>query len=177
MSDDSATGNDAQISRLLMDLANTFDLTEPGANGSFAEDLLDAYALGVIERTLGAGRAADGSALEPNRGRYAEKKAASGEPVGVGLGNSGSDRMMSLLQVKGERTITPDLASSTYGLSQPAKNKANYFTYGSTGSGVKGEYSGAQNQPARPFWGFDSAIEEALTDLCEKRLAIALGSP
>jgi hypothetical protein len=170
----SATGNADQIGGLLMTLADIFDLTRPGATGSLAEDLLDAFALGVIDRTLG-GMAADGSALAPNRGEYGARKDAAGLPVGIGLGGGG-DRMLSLLQVRGERTITPDLAEVRYGVSTPARDKASYFTYGSSGSGVRGEYSGATGQPERPFWGFDAEIEAAIEDLCEKHLADTLDS-
>jgi len=165
-----AHGNDEAIGRLLRELYDTFDLTRPGRNGSFAEDLLDEFSTSVYARTVGEGQTPTGSALEANRGEYGKRKEARGLPVGIGLEASSTDRMLSLVQLRGERSIEPELATAVYGVSEPARNKASWFSFGATGSGVQGEFSGAKGQPARPFWGFDDEMTARLVALCEARI-------
>ena len=165
-----ATGNADEVIAALDALMDTFDLTLPGENGSFGEDLCDIFSQGVFDRTIGRELDADGNPLAPNRGKYGEHKRAEGLPVGIGTDPDRSEQMLSLVQLKGERDIQADHATIVYGTTQGAKDKANWFTYGSSGSSVYWEYSGAKNQPPRRFWDFDDDINSQLVARCEERL-------
>lgn len=165
-----ATSNADEIERLLAEMAGAFDMTRPGEEGSLGEDLLDIYALGVYERTVGSGLDVEGKPLAANRGRYGARKEERGLPVGIGLDATSTTTMLSLVQLKGTRDIKADLATSVYSTDQFAFDKANWFTYGSDGSSVYWEYSGARGQPQRPFWGFDDDIERQLVTRCDTHL-------
>jgi len=76
-----ASGNEEEIGRILRDLYDTFDLTRPGRNGSFAEDLLDEYATSVYARTVGEGQTPTGSGLAANRGGMASGRRPGASPT------------------------------------------------------------------------------------------------
>ena len=168
-----ASSNAADIREKIDRLINCFDLTLPGVNGSFAEDMMDEFSTGVYERCRNES-APDGSRWTENQGQYGTDKKDEGLPVGIGTDADRSDMMLSLVNLKGERTCTPDLATMTYGVTPTAKDKANWFTYGSSGSQIYWEYSGAKNQAPRPFWGFDDAIVTAIITVCQARIERAL---
>jgi hypothetical protein len=141
----------------------------PG-NGAptFGDELLDVYSGHVYERSVGAARAPDGSAWEDNRESTKRRKRTN--TVGVESGE-----MLSLEEIKGERSIGPDEATQVYGKSRAAKAKAEWFSRGSVENPAPVEspgcgHSGASNQPAREFWGLDSQAEDDMADHVRKHL-------
>jgi hypothetical protein len=169
-----ADGNIDEIEAMLVRLADTFDFTLPGEDGSFGEDLMDEFSTSVMDRTVGLGVTPEGKTLAANRGEYGEEKRDAGLPVGIGLDEDRSDQMLSLVNLKGERSVTPDMATMIFGVTPFARDKGNWFTYGTDGSSVSGEHSGAKDQPPRPFWGFDDEMTGRLVDMCEERLRRAI---
>lgn len=168
MTETGADSNSESINRLLERLCSTFDLTQPGTvEESFGRDLLSTTAVLIVSRTLGDQMDPDLNALSPNQGKYAEKKDKRGLPIGVGLDAQSNDRMLSLPQVQGEQTITPDQATMKYGVTDAARRKAQWFTAGSN-DGLGIEASGAANQPERPFYALDEVSEGELVVMCDE---------
>ena len=165
---DHTTSNADEIDRLLGELMTTFDLTRVGSSGQeLGRDMVAITALGIVDRTLGNQQDVDGEPLAENRGEYKKRKDRKGLPVGVGLAEQSGDRMLSLPQITGEVTVEPEQATMTYGQSEAARRKSQWFTAGSDGSqGI--EPSGAKNQPSRPFFALDQYIEAELVDLCDQ---------
>lgn len=165
---DHATSNLDEVERLLGELMTTFDLTRVGSSGQeLGRDMVSIAALGILDRTLGNAQDADGEPIAENRGEYRKRKDRKGLPVGVGLDEQTADRMLSLPQVTGEVSVEPEQATMTFGITEAARRKSQWFTAGSDGSqGI--EPSGAKNQPSRPFYALDEYIEAELVDLCDQ---------
>ena len=122
---DHATSNADEIDRLLAELMTTFDLTRVGSSGQeLGRDMVATTALGIVDRTLGNQQDVDGEELAANQGDYKKRKDKAGKPVGVGLAEQGSDRMLSLPQITGEVAIEPELCSMTYGITEAARRKS-----------------------------------------------------
>jgi hypothetical protein len=143
------------------------------AGGILGEELLDAAAMAILQRSIQQQSAPGGGAWAANATKYADYKQKKGvDRVGIGVSkataNDPSRRMLSLPQVQGRRTITAELAEAEYGMDDDANRKAQWFTAGSVGA--EGcEPSGATNQPPRPFYDLDEAdrqeIERRAEDL------------
>jgi hypothetical protein len=169
-----AQSNRGEIEDLLDRLAGGFNFETPGIDGrGLGEELLDVVAEGVIDRTLAEQAQPDGAPLAPNAPDYAKRPAKAGKPIGVLSGE-----MLSQLEVNGERWIDPERAEMTYG--QPgsgARRKAEWFTRGSAENPPGDiEHSGAEGQPARPFYALDDEIRARLGDRSSLALDEFLGS-
>lgn len=164
-----ADSNIEQVQRWLDQLGHVCDFDGPGATGgTFADELFDAYADHVYDRSVGAAKAPDGSNWEDNRESTKRRKTTN--TVGVESGE-----MLSLEQLKGVREIGPDEATLTYGTSQSARDKLNWFTRGSEENPAPADVpdcrpSGASNQPSREVWGMDEAIEREFAERVGARL-------
>lgn len=170
MSNDHATSNADEIDRLMAELIGTFDLTRPGSlTDSLGRDLVATAALGIAGRTIGDQQTPDLDPLEENQGEYKRRKEKAGKPIGIGLAPDSRDRMLALTNLTGEVSVEPDEASMTYGQTEIAKRKAQWFTAGSNG-GLGIEPSGAVNQPERPFYGLDEILEGELHALCDEHV-------
>ena len=137
------------------------------------EELLDEAAMAILSRSI-AQEAPGGSIWPANARAYADHKARRGvQLVGVGVSKATEEnpasRMLSLPQLQGRRTITPDSAEAEFGLDDAANRKGQRFTAGSAGE--EGcEPSGAKNQPPRPFFDLDEADREAIGRRAEELL-------
>ena len=109
-----------------------------------------------------------GTPLAPNRGKYGERKRAKGLIVGVGLRSKKAAQFPQMLletELAGEVAVTPDTAIMKYGRTPASRRKAGWFTAGATASGGM-EPSGAEGQPARPFYGLSAGTRAAISDEC-----------
>lgn len=163
----------ASASSNLPDIIRTLDRLSGGLaldRDGLGKDMLGAIAEGIADRSL-SGQASAAGAWDENRGKYGEAKRGRGLPIGVGLkkGEAGG-QMLSLLEIAGEQTITADEASMRYGTEDAARRKASWYTRGSSGPG-EGEVSGATDQPPRPFFELDPAIEAEVARRAEAALA------
>lgn len=137
-------GIDADLDRILEDLADEINLEAPAPGGSLGAEVLDIAAVGIAERSLKEQVAPDQSPWADNEPRYAARKG--GLPVGVLTGD-----MLSLVQLEGERDISPRKATARYGVTQEARDKAEWFTTGRDGLNAE-----------RPFYDLDPEIESAM---------------
>ena len=169
----SSFSNIEEIEKLFVGLADCLDFTAKGISGSIGEDALDAVALGISERSR-AEQAPDGESWAANRGKYKERKDRDDLPVGRGLKTpSGSpDVMLSLINLKGKRSISATEAVMAFGQSTAAEDKGKWFTNGSTGP--EGERSGAKNQLPRPFYAMTDADVEKVMNVAGEGLGIFL---
>ena len=148
---DHVSDNSDDLARRLNELSASIDFTRPGRNGSLGKTLIGIVHEAIVDRNLD--EADDTSSPWPaNQGKYGERKREEGLPVGVGLRSGG--QMISMVEIQGEIRVEPEIVESTYGTNQDARDKANWFTYGS--DGPDGLHSGATNQPPRPFYGMNS---------------------
>lgn len=156
------TSNIDEIERMFDSFDQSIDFTRPGREGSLGEDLLDDQALRISDRARQ--EEGPGGPWDANQGEYGERKRKRGLPVGRGMktADGSPDVMLSLVNLKGERSITPSEATMTFGVSQAAKDKGNYFTHGS--EGPDGLRSGAVGQPAREFFVLTPEDESEILD-------------
>ncbi len=157
-----ATSNADELSQLFERLMGTFDMTQPGSGAdTLGKDLVATTAMGILGRTINDQLDPDQEQLAANQGDYLKRKEKAGKPVGIGLAADSPERMLSLPQVVGEVEVEPDRVRMTYGKTEAAKRKAQWFTAGSNAS-LGMEPSGAQGQPERPFYALDEFIEGEL---------------
>jgi hypothetical protein len=168
------------VKKRLEALANAlrFDSTEDGqvvhdiATKCLGRDLAAHASVEITSRTLGAQEQADGSPLAANRGKYGQRKAKIGLPVGVGIkGKRSKGRpMISLVEVQGKVEIGDEGKTLTmrFGTSEDVRKKGEWFTNGST-KGI-GESSGAKGQPPRPFYQLDAALKAELVAMIENHV-------
>lgn len=152
-----------QVAQMLDELATLIDFTEPGANGSLGETLIDTVVGAIADRNAQEVDP-DGVSWDVNQGKYGQAKQERGLPIGVGLREGGE--MVSLQQLRGEVQITADEAIVRYGTDTEARRKAQWFTNGS--DGTDGEPSGASNQPPRPFFAMSDEDVDAVVDQTEQ---------
>lgn len=165
------TSNADEVAANLERLADCLDMTR-----GVGRDLLAYQATRIADRARDeAGPDGDWPA---NRGNYGERKRAKGLPVGVGLKQDGSARMLSLQEIAGEQEITPSSASMSFGTSTGTGDKGDWFTNGSaTGRDESGRFtsssaaSGATNQPPRPFYVITDEDEEGLIEIAGDAVA------
>lgn len=168
-----ATSNAAAVSAKLEALVRAVDFTHVGASQSLGRDCLAEVVQGILADAIGGQKSPDGATLAANHGKYGEAKRSRGLPVGIGMrrkkASTGSP-MLSEVEVAGTQDITPDTATLTYGRSELAKRKAQWFTAGSKAApGL--EPSGAANQPPRPFFGLSADSREAVMVVCRAFVA------
>jgi hypothetical protein len=166
---DSMSDNFDELRDDLEELVESIDFTRTGTQESLGKTLLGIVHEGISDRNR-SGVDPEGVGWPDNRGEYGERKRGVGIPVGVGLyarGRIGGE-MLSLVQVIGEVTIEPDSARSDYGVTDDARDKGNWFTYGS--AGPQGLRSGAAGQPPRPFYEMNEDDETAIMEAAAKWL-------
>ena len=130
--------------------ATAFDLTQ----GKLGESLCKAFTDGV-QASIEAGETPDGSTWPELSAEYAQWKARHfpGQPIGKAHG-----AMADPEQVAGDVIVFgPEAAFVTYGTTEEAREEAAAFQ------------EGDGHQPARPFWGFTAASQQAVGALLEAR--------
>ena len=171
----SSFSNIEEIEKLFVGLVDCLDFTGKGIDGSIGEDALDAVALGISERSR-AEQDPGGENWAANRGEYKARKDRKGLPVGRGLKtpDGSSDVMLSIVNLKGRRSISATEAVMEFGAagSTAAQKKGQWYTHGSTGS--DGERSGAKNQPPRGFYAMTDADVDKVADIAGEGLGIFL---
>lgn len=163
------TSNVDEIAEWLRSLGDCLDFTRPGIEGSVGKDMLIGQAYRIDERC--SREEGPTEAWAENQGKYAKKKDTLHLPVGIGIAPPSEERMLSILNLKGEQIITAKEATMIYGAAGSAsgpddpspRNKAAWFTNGS--EGADGERSGAKNQPDRPFYEYTEDDVEASVDI------------
>lgn len=152
----------------LITQASEFDFTSPGTQGAgLGNELLDIVAEGVYERSMNQQAAPDGTDWADNAESYKKRPEKDGKPISVLDGE-----MMSMVELRGERTIEPYEASMEYGTQKITRRKAQWFTRGSEENAPDDiEYSGAKDQPPRPFY----EIDDTITGQVNERVQQALG--
>lgn len=123
-----------------------------------AQEARTLIAARIRQRTVYQQLDKDGQPLEPNQGRYGERKQRRGIPIGIGLypdGGVGGD-MLSIQQLEGEMIATPTEAAIHYGDNLDDIQKADWFQEPESG-----------NQKAREFYELDDSDDDALGDLFE----------
>ena len=147
--------------KILADLrrhAAAFDL---GAD-KLGESLCAAFTDGV-QASIAAGEAPDGTRWDDLSDAYAARKAVThpGKPIGVAEGV-----MSDPAEVAGDVIVLgADAAMVTYGMTEEAREEAAAFQQGDP----------ARNRPARPFWGWTPASEQAVAALLAARLKKIVG--
>jgi len=154
------TSNLTSVAAALRELGQVFHLGRSGAGGRpLGDEMADVIAAGVQARTLEQQQSPSGGTLAANRGGYGRRKRARGVPVGVGLvGNDVGGEMLEFEQVRGQVAIGPNDLVMTAGLDADAKEKVEWFSEGNP----------ANNQPPRPFYELDAAIEGQIDDLLDQ---------
>lgn len=140
---------------LLLRLAEGFDLSSDGLGA----DLLGVVVERIVDRNAAQTDPA-GVDWAANRGKYGEAKQAQGLPVGVGLRGEHRGRMVSLVEVAGERDVSPDEATMEYGTSEESRTVAGYFTEGRPGI-----------QEPRPFYEMTEDDRDAVLRKAEEHLS------
>ena len=159
-----ASSNADAVTRRLLEFAASISFESRGASSSLGRDLLAAQAVDIRDETI-AGQSPDGSAIAANRGEFGRRQGCKGRPPGGGLrpsraGDAG--RMLSLVEVAGEQVITATTAQMSYGTIDRVRRVAHWFTAGASGD----DPSGAEGQPARPFFGIsDEARAKRLAEI------------
>jgi hypothetical protein len=173
MGESGATSNAGAVKAKLEAFVQSINFTTAGGQQSLGKDCLAAVAVGIRERTVDKQEQPSGQPLAPNRGKYRDKKARRGLPIGVGLrkgGRGDTGRMLSLVEVEGRQTIEPEVATMTFGKDDQSMQVAGWFTVGShPHSGIRP--SGAKNQPPRPFYAMDDALRAMVLDKCREFIA------
>lgn len=127
----------------------------------FGMDLMNVAAEGMFDQAM--------KEVDPDGVRwpelseaYAKAKAKSfpGEQIG-----EREHAMLTLAEFDGERAIEEHEASQTYGVSEHARQEAEWFIEGSE----------KQNRPPRPFYQFDAGTVKRLDEVVKKRGAKAFG--
>lgn len=154
-----ARSNLDSVAHWLRRMVEGFNFESPGIEGKgLANELLNVVADEITERTGNRQLDIDGGPLKPNAPAYAASTKKRGRPVGVLTGE-----MLSQREMHGTREILQYSARMSYGVTDFARKKAEWFTRGSEENGPEDiEYSGAQNQPPRPFYGMDDQIRDAV---------------
>jgi hypothetical protein len=164
-----------EVLAALNDLAHAADLDSPGDGApTLADELFDVAAEHTYDRAVGAGKAPDGSVWDDNA--LSTKRRKRTNTVGVESGN-----MLSLDELKGERTIHPTEAILIYGKSEWARRKLQFFSRGDRSNPAPAENpgcspSGASSQPAREVWGLDQAMEDDMAHHVEQHLRRIAGA-
>lgn len=151
----SVSHNLPQIEALLDSLTEALDLTKDG----LGEDLLGVVAERIADRNAAQQDPSGGDWAE-NKGKYGERKRSRGLPVGVDLRAEHRGRMVSLVELQGEKTIAPDSATMTFGTSEESREIAGYFTKGRPGT-----------QDPRPFYEMTEEDQAAVMDGASEHLA------
>ena len=153
-----SNSNRDQINALLDAWVNSIDLTDRTSQvgRQMADAVLDVMADGIHQRCIDKQAEPNGTAWAENAASYTKRKDKAGKPVGVLTGEMLGD----MEAFKGTRTYEPDKAEMEYGKSEAARKKAEWFTRGSKENPPDEiEYSGAKNQPSRPFYDLDDEIK------------------
>jgi hypothetical protein len=129
----------------LNDLMGCFDLELPRAGGTLGEKLLDLAAEGVIDCFL-TETDPDGNPWPPLSPTYEQEKQklVGSQPIGYLYG-----LLADPAEIVGRRTITADTASMEYGVTQAARDEADWFETGDP----------SRNRPPRPFYGITRTAE------------------
>jgi hypothetical protein len=149
-----------QVATQIDKILRGFNFSVPGRTGKgMAHEVLDAIIEEVVDRSLSRQAQPGGIPWADNAESYKRTPAKSGKPIGVLTGD-----MMSLINLRGVRTIEDYRAVMRYGSGEFAKRKAQWFTRGSSNDpGTESlEPSGASNQPARPFYERDDQSDRKI---------------
>ena len=152
--------NIADIEAMLNALDGSIDFTRHGEDRSLGYDVIRDQATRINDRAMRE-RGCEGR-FAPNRGEYAKAKKELSLIIGRGMEtpDGSPDVMMSLLNTQGEQHIGRDEVTMTFGVTPDAKDKGNWFTYGSFGP--LGLRSGAKKQRERPFYAITKADAEKI---------------
>lgn len=152
------TSNLPEIRAIIAKLGETLAFDRPGSEGSVGTGALGA-AVGAIAERCRAQEAPDGREWAKNKPWAQRNPQKRGKPVGVLTGE-----MLSAGQLAGEPTVSRDSATLTYGVTEEAKRKAEWFSEGNA------------NQEARPFFDIGPAEEAAVDRYLDAEVDRYLGS-
>lgn len=135
------TSNRVAVVAGLKGFAGGFSLRGRGRTKSLGDDLADAIAQQIVDRTVLQQKDPSGRALAPLRPATLERKRRLGYPETIGVETK---EMLSFAEVRGDVAVGADRMTMTYGDGDGAK--------------VKGEWFQDPSNPAqapRPFYGVD----------------------
>lgn len=157
------TSNLPEVKASLDTIGRAFNFHSPGRYKTLGQDVMDLLAETIYEQTVLRQRDEDNTFLAPLAPSTKAAKSRKGQPDTIGVATG---EMLSLDQIKGNRTIFATSATVIYGDSDSAQEKATYFQEGSRRKKRK--------QRPRRFFGVNALFEKAMDDLMDDVLDLTI---
>lgn len=133
------TSNRIQVAKALLGLGTTFSLRRRwrGGKNRLGDDLIDAAAVAITERTVRGQADPGGRPLVRLKPRTVRRKARLGLDTRILIE---THEMLDLQQVRGQTSVTSDTAVMRAGLDEETRAKVEFA------------HEGGPNRPPRPFY-------------------------